>query len=194
MRHKIIPATAPPRIPTLYMSQKDFKRAIIIGIDILKNDRIKKDPEGFSSVDELCEMIKNSNKNLNYINRNHIIEFFFKDKNRKILISGLDRIKYKEIRYVKPPDILYFGTLEHLLPKMKVAGIRSNTKGYIKLYDTPEKAKNFAQKFIEKDDNVVTLTIDAKSAFSDGLKFSTFKEGEFIIIRVNKKYILRDHK
>lgn len=180
------------KIPTLYMSHRDFKKAIITGIDILQSDRIKKDSEGFSSIDELCEMIKTSNEKLNYINRNHIIEFFFKDRDRKILVSGLDRIKYKEIRYVKPPDILYFGTLEYLVPKMKMAGIRSNTKGYIKLYDTPEKAKDFAQKFIENNDKVVTLTIDAKSAFSNGLKFSTFKEGEYIIVNVNKKYILKD--
>lgn len=190
MGHKISAA----KIPTLYMSHRDFKKAIISGINILQNNGIKKDHEGFSSIDELCEIIKKSDDKLGYINRNHIIEFFFKDRDRKILISGLDKIKYKEIRYVKPPDILYFGTLEHLLPKMKIAGIRSNTKGYIKLYDTPEKAMTFAQKFIkiEEKDKITTITIDAQSAFSDGLKFSTFKEGEYIIVYVNKKYILKD--
>lgn len=177
------------RIPTLYPTHKEVFRVMDVAIEILKGDTLKKDSEGFISIDELCLLLKSKDSSLGYLNRNHIVEFFFKDTERKVLISGIDRIKYKEVKYVQPPEILYFGTVTNFISKMRESGIRSNTKGYVKLYDTPEKACAFAQKFARVGERTASIAIDASRAFSDGLKFSTFQDGEFIVVQVNKKYI-----
>jgi len=182
--------TSSYRIPTLFPTHKDLLVALNIGINILKNEDIKKDKDGFCLIEDLCNAIKEKNSNFGYINRNHVIEFFFKDTEKKILISGTDRIKYKKITYVQPPDILFFGTIEALIPKMKTHGIRSNTKGYLKLYSTPEKACEFAKKFARIGEKTTFLKINAKQAFSDGLKFSTYLENEYIVVQIYPGYIL----
>lgn len=179
---------------TLYKNQKDLKNAITSVIEFLNPnnpENLTMDKDGFFSVLEVCEVLKEKHPELSYINRNHIIELFFKDRDRKILINEENQIKYKEIRYVQPPDVLYFGTLKNLSERMVSSGLKSKTKGYIKLYDTPEKAKNFASKFaVRDDDEVVVMEIDAAGAFSEGMKFSTYNEGEYIIVRVDRKFIL----
>jgi len=183
---------------TLYKSQDDMRKALFMTIDALqgkpancpKGQEPESDQDGFYKIDSICDVLK-SDPGLSYINRNHVVELFFKDKDRKILINGEDRIKYKEIKYVMPPDILYFGTLENLIPRMMTSGLHSSTKGYIKLYGTEERAKEFGSKFAERpSDKVVILKIDAKAAFTDGLRFSTYTADEFIVVRIDSKYIL----
>ncbi|MBD3261273.1 MAG: hypothetical protein GF334_06245 [Candidatus Altiarchaeales archaeon] len=187
---------------TLYKSQDDMMKALFATIDLLqgkipeamegKEEALKigsyvKDEEGFYSIDAITEAVQSL---LPYINRNHIVELYFKDRDRKILINGSDRIKYKEVRYVKPPDTLYFGTIENLVDRMREGGLRSTTKGYVKLYDTPEGAFTFGGKFATREgDKVVALAVDAGAAFTDGLKFSTYIKGEYIAVRVDKKYL-----
>lgn len=180
----------PNRLPTLFPTHKEANRALTVALDILKGNEIIKDEQGFCLISDLCQAIINKDGSFAYINRNHIIEFFFKDADHKVLISGEDKIKYKEIRYVKPPKYLYFGTVEKFAPKMKLNGIRSNTKGYIKLYATEKEACEFASKFAWENEVTVALKVDAEKAFSEGLKFSTFKDDEFIVVQVNKAYIL----
>lgn len=177
------------RLPTLYPTQKEASRALDIAVDLLKGDRLKKDKEGFCLIEDLCKEITKINNSFGYMNRNHVIELFFRDPDRKILISGVDRIKYKEIRYVLPPDTLYFGTIDNFVGRMKEHGIRSNTKGYIKLYENPQEACKFAEKFVREGERTVALEIDSKRAFSDGLKFSTFKEGEYIVVQLLSRYV-----
>jgi RNA:NAD 2'-phosphotransferase (TPT1/KptA family) len=127
---------------------------------------------------------------MSYMNRNHIVELFFKDRDRKILISGTDDIKYKEVRYVQPPTTLYFGTLAHLTDRMTHNGIKSTTKGYLKLYDTKELAQEFAKRFVQRDDDkIVVIEVNALAAFTDGMRFSTYKDHEYIVVRIDKKYI-----
>lgn len=186
--------TSMNRLPTLYPTYKESSRAISIGIDLLINGDIETDEKGFCLIEDLCNKIKEKDSSFGYLNRNHIIEFFFKDTRRKILISGRDKIKYKNIRYVQPPQTLYFGTINSFSYKMRKYGIRSNTKGYIKLYETPEKACEFAQKFVKRGEETIAIAIDAEKAFSEGLKFSTFIDGEYIVVQLNKRYILSDNR
>lgn len=124
------------------------------------------------------------------MNHNHVVELYFKDTNRKILISDYDKIRYKQVKYVQPPAILYFGTLSGLISRMQASGIHSSTKGYIKLYDSKETAADFARKFISKPgDKVSVLEINTGAAFSDGLRFSVYKPGEFIVVKIESKYL-----
>lgn len=177
-------------LQTLFMSQEHLKSALKLTTDLLNSSTIKKDTDGLCSIDELCEKLKSLDPHLYYINRNHVVELYFKDSERKIFICGYDGIKYKEIRYVQPPDILYFGTIERLVERMKKSGIKSMTKGYLKLYSTPEGAVEFAGKFVSNPaDKIVVLAINAIAAFTSGMKFSTFKPNEYIVVRLDSKFI-----
>jgi len=199
--------------PTLFKSSADLKTALLCSIDILKSVADKCDgencagsleifdnegrsyslpynQEAFVPIPAMREVVVFLHPYLDYINDNHVVEFFFKDRDQKILINGENQIKYKIVRYVQPPDTLYFGTLENLAGRMRETGLRSHTKKYIKLYDTPEMANDFASKFATREgDRVEILEINAAKAFSEGMKFSTYKPGEYIIVRVDRKYI-----
>lgn len=178
-------------IATLYNSPTDLNAALITGVSLLKtkNPAISWDKSGCCKISELCEIIKNKMPFLSYISKNHIIELFFKDKKHKIMISK-DIIKYRIKKIVQPPDTLYFGTLYNLGKKMVEKGVYSNTRGYVKLYSNPELAKKFASKFvIQNKDKVISLIIDAKKAYSDGIVFSTYNKNEYIVSNIDKEYI-----
>lgn len=176
------------KIPTLYRNQEELNKALSIVKGALSDsDMLYKDLEGFVQISDVVELLK---KTFEYVNSTHVIELFFKDNEGKILINGDDRIKYKVVKFVKPPKKLYFGTLENMRSRMLEHGLKSNTKGYIKLYDTEDRAILFASKFATKDgDKIITLSVDAETAFSDGLKFSTYIDGEYIVVKVDKKYL-----
>lgn len=189
---------SPRTLQTLYRNQSDLKRVLEIVVEALKKAQdgedspLMVDEEGFCRIDDTVSFLKGI-EGLDYINYSHIIELFFKDPDRKILINGDDRIKFKSVRYVKPPEVLYFGTIENLKGRMLESGIRSRTKGYIKLYATESQAIAFATKFAtSSDDKIITLEIDSEKAFSDGLKFSTYIDGEFIVVLVDKKYLMNN--
>ena len=182
--------------PTLYRNQADLKRALeIVTQDLIhaqenKHPVLGSDNEGFCQIDDVVTFLQGV-EDFDYINRTHIIELFFKDPERKILINGDDRIKYKTVKYVKPPQTLYLGTIENLKSRIMESGFRSRTKGYVKLYESVERALSFAAKFAtDPNDRLVTIAVDADKAFSEGLKFSTYEDGQYIVVQVDKKYLI----
>jgi len=182
-------------LPTLFRNKEDLKGAVntvknlLIDIQEGNSDILEPDTEGFVKIRDVAEYLRGY---LDYVNTTHIIEIFFKDPDKKILINSEDRVKYKVVKFVKPPERLFFGTIEKLKDKMLDSGLRSKTKGYIKLYDTEDRAIDFASKFAtDPDDKVTTIIVDAEKAFSDGSKFSTYIEGEYITSQVNEKYLLK---
>jgi len=177
---------------SLFPNQNDLNMALITTVHMLRDNiyDLKKDTEDYFQVTDVCEALKRRMPFLSYMDRNYMVELFFKDKQRKIIFKNPTLIKYKFKLYISPPDILYFGTLTKLAEKMKNKGIFSSTKKYIKLYISKEDAENFAKKFaIHKDDSISVLGIDAKSAYDNGVRFSTYEEGEFIVSEVKKEYI-----
>jgi RNA:NAD 2'-phosphotransferase (TPT1/KptA family) len=70
------------------------------------------------------------------------------------------------------------------------SGLKSKTKGFLKLYSTMEDAKEFAKQFANREGDVlVALEVDANRAFTEGTKFSTHKDGEYIVVRVDSHCI-----
>lgn len=185
---------------SFFRSHYDMVNALFIVVDVLRdfsNDdenahkALKCYRDGLCRIDEVCNYIKEKNENLSYVDRDHIIELFFKDRERRILIVDKDYVQYRKVSYVQPPDYLYFGTVKNLVDRMTTYGIKSRTKGFVKLYSTPEQARGFAEQFATREgDIIVTLKVNAKAAFSTGTKFSTHKEGEYIAVRIDKRYIL----
>jgi RNA:NAD 2'-phosphotransferase (TPT1/KptA family) len=178
------------RSSSLFPNFYEFKRVLELCVKVLQMEDIKKDEEGFYDLNYLCEKLKKEDKNLTYLTTSHIIELFIRDPKKRILITNDNKIKYKNIKYVQPPEILYFGTTNTLLEKMKKNGIKSVTKGYIKLFLDPKEALEFAKKFVKEQEQVTYLSIKAKEAFENGIRFSSFKDGIYIVTKIDKNYIL----
>lgn len=179
-------------LATLFNSPTDLSAALIQSVHLLKNKApgIICDAKGYCKVTDLCAVLKTRMPFLSYIGRNHIVELFFKDKQRKIIFNGPDLVKYKIKRMIEPPDVLYFGTLQNLARKMAERGIYSGTKRYIKLYADKSKAVKFASKFAtQAKDKTVALPIDAKKAYENGVRFSSYEEGEFVVSQIDKEFI-----
>lgn len=180
-------------LATLFHTPTDLSAALISAVHILKNraPNVSFDSNGYCKINEVCEALKKRMPFLSYIDRNHIVELFFKDNQHKVIFNGQDLIKYKIKKVIEPPDILYFGTLWNLARKMRNRGIFSSTKKYIKLYESPERAQLFASKFAtQSKDRIIALGIDAKSAYKCGTKFSTYEDGEFIVSKIEKEHII----
>lgn len=180
-------------VASLYENPTDLNSALITAVHLLmnKDKSLDCDKSGYCYLEKLSEAITIKMPYLSYINSNHIVELFFKDKYRKIMLYGPDKIKYKIKRIVEPPEVLYFGTLLNLSRKMRAQGIFSSTKHYIKLYKNKDKAMEKAAKFVTQPrDKLITMKIDAKQAYSDGVKFLTYEDGEYIVSEVKKEYIL----
>ena len=177
---------------SLFQNSNDLKSALIITVHLLRDNlaSLPRDEGGYYHINDICEILKKRMPFLQYINKNHIVELFFKDKFRNIIFKNDTYLKYKLKVYKDPPEELFFGTLTNLALKMKDKGIFSSTKRYIKLYTTVEGAKNFATKFMtNKSDTLSVLTVDAKKAYDSGVRFSTYSEGEFIVAEVKKEFI-----
>jgi RNA:NAD 2'-phosphotransferase (TPT1/KptA family) len=184
-------------LATLFHSPTDLSAALISAVHILKNKdpHVPFDLNGYCKVEELCVALKKRMPFLSYLDRNHIVELFFKDSQHKIVFNGQDLIKYKIKKVVEPPDVLYFGTLWNLARKMKDRGIFSSTKKYIKLYGSRDRALQYAAKFAtQSKDKVVALNIDSKSAYQKGTRFSTYEDGEYIVSKIEKEHILWPEK
>lgn len=178
------------RSSSLFPNFYEFKKALETCIEVLKDSELEKDEDGFCNIDFFCQKLKEKDKSLSYITSSHIVELFIRDPKKRILMSKDSKVKYKNIKYVKPPELLFFGTTSNLLNKIKENGIKSTTKGYIKLFHSPAEALKYAEKFVTKDNQTVYLTIKAVKAFEEGTRFSTFKEGIYITKIIDKKYIL----
>jgi len=184
---------------SFYKTSRDLNKAICLVVPELKkaleggSGYLNLDPEGYCSIKEVVSFLK---KEIPYVNSTHVLELFFKDKQKKIVIKGEDLIKYRLVHFIRPPNILFFGTLSHLECRILDSGILSKTKGYIKLYDTKEKAKSFASKFLTpgQDEEVVIINVDSKAASLGGVKFSTFIDGEYIVAQIDKIYISKNKK
>lgn len=179
-------------VATIFNSPTDMNSALISAVHILKNKEriVSFDKSGYCSPDDLIKGIVDKMPYLSYLNRNHIVELVLKDKHRKMIFNGQDKIKYKVKKVVEPPEVLYFGTLSNLSKKMMENGIYSGTKHYLKLYSEKDRALNLAAKFIKmQSQKLVVLKIDAKKAHDEGLKFCTYVDGEYIVPEIKKEYI-----
>lgn len=183
---------------SFYKSRNDMLQALFITVNTLKQIKdkgvvpngIQVERDNLVKIENLVEYIKNTEPRLSYINRDHIVELFFKDRDRRLLIVDKDYVQYRFVTYVQPPETLYFGTVKNLAERMSLSGLKSKTKGFIKLYSTIEGAKDFAKQFATREgDILVALQVDAAGAFTEGTKFSTHKDGEYIVVRIDPRHI-----
>lgn len=96
---------------TFYKSQKDLDLALTATVEILKSASayLPKESDGFFPISYICSTLKDKIPHLHYINRNHIVEFYFKDLVRKVQFKDETYIKYDTNTLVQPSEILHIG-------------------------------------------------------------------------------------
>lgn len=183
-------------MPTFYDSRNTLNKVLCIAYKVLrdKSHPLMKE-DGFISIDEFCLFLRENYKSIipKYLNRNHIIELYFKDKTKSIMIRGENKIRLREKAYICPPDILYFGTLKSISKIYLKNGIKSFTKGYIKLHRTSEEACGYAIKFLKdkRRDTTCSIKVDAKRAYKDGVRFTAYDDSGVLIVKeLDKLFIL----
>jgi RNA:NAD 2'-phosphotransferase (TPT1/KptA family) len=158
-------------IQSLFKNDRDYTRSVQVIMERLRSR------DNTAGVGELVEAIVTVAP---YANRNHIAEVVIRE--RGLMFRGEDTVVKRVVKYVTPPDELWFGTVEGLAHKFRRNGARSNTKGYVKLYSSRESATKNAEKFVRDGDCATALLVDAKSMIEiDGCAFSTYEEGEFCV-------------
>lgn len=92
-------------------------------------------------------------------------------------------IDYREI---VPPDVLYHGTAPRFLDSIKHKGILPMERQKVCLSTNPKTAKAVALRHDHK--HYVIITIDAKRAFDDGVKFYRGNDETILTDKVDPKY------
>ena len=148
-----------------------------------------KGEEGMYESGKVLEAITDQNPELSYLDENHLAELFLRDP------EGLLRVEYDTVgrrtdNFVKPPEVLYFGTTERYKDDMRKRGIVSKSKGFVRLFEYEEDALSFSKRF---EGEGCTLLIDAKSAYSRGITFSASgREGEYLTTMISPIYIIHE--
>lgn len=145
---------------------------------------------GLCHLADLVEALQEDNLDFDYLTSAHLIECYLREPEEMYrLEEGLLGLCLDN--KVSPPGVLYFGTVESFRARMSRRGIMSQSRRYIKLYDTEEAALGFSVRFSSDGDPACTLTIDAASAYRDGVDFSASAvEGEYFTAQISPRYIL----
>lgn len=124
---------------------------------------------------DLHEMIETSEKKRHEIKDGKIKAFYGHSVPMKIL---------KEEKM--PPDILYHGTPRRFVQSIKEKGLLPQSRQYVHLSQDVETARTVGKR---RDDKPCILVIDAKVAWSEGVKFYIGNEKVWLADEVPSQYI-----
>lgn len=153
---------------------------------------VRIDGEGWCNIEELIIGI---NKKGYKINRDDI-ERIVKEDNKQRYSFNEDKSKIRAnqghsipvdlgLKEVKPPDVLYHGTAEHVLAKILASGIKKQSRQYVHLSKDEETALVVGK----RHGKPVILKIDSKMMYEDGIMFFISENGIWLTDFVDKKYI-----
>ena len=91
-----------------------------------------------------------------------------------------------ELKETTPPDILYHGTAETMVPAILKEGIIKVSRLYVHLSQTEETAVNVGK----RHGKPTVLRIDAKQMSEDGIKFYLSNNGVWLTDFVSPIYII----
>lgn len=97
--------------PTLFKNETDLATVMVSAVEAISDFNVTKpvDSEGFYPIKFLCDFLRNKHPHISYLNRNHIVEFYFKDLAREIQFKGENQIRYDAFKPVDNSEILKDG-------------------------------------------------------------------------------------
>lgn len=151
------------------------------------------DSQGWVDVGNLIAALKKKER-YHSLTKQDIIEmmqasekkrFEIKDNNIRALYGHTVEVRIEK-EAVKPPDILYHGTAHRFLDNIFEQGLISKGRQYVHLSQDKETATAVGRR---RDPNPVILSIDAKTAWKDGVKFYHGNETVWLADSIPPKYI-----
>ena len=150
------------------------------------------DKNGWADVKELLEKAQMDIKTLEkVVATNDKKRFAFNDDKTKIRASQGHSIKVNlELKPVKPPDILYHGTVDKYMLSIVKKGLIKGKRQHVHLSEDMETANKVGSRRGEP----LILMIDAKSMFLVGHKFFLSKNEVWLTDHISPKYITESKK
>lgn len=156
------------------------------------------DKQGWVSVDELLNNLKNQSKDFkiisfeilkNIVNTNNKKRFIIENRNGQNYIRANQGHSLKNIdlglECKRPPDILYHGTGEKYVSSILKKGLIKKSRQHVHL----SLIKEIAEKIGLRHGNPVIFIVDSKQMFEDGCIFYLSENGVWLTDFVDKKYL-----
>ena len=153
---------------------------------------LKIDEHGWVEVDQLLKGINDSGRYISkemldiIVNTNNKKRYQYNDDQTKIRANQGHSIKVDvELQEKVPPDVLYHGTAQKYLDKIKKSGIRKMNRLYVHLSKDIQTAINVGKRHGQP----IVLVIDTKKMLRDGYKFYYSYNGVWLCDDIAYSYI-----
>lgn len=153
---------------------------------------LKIDEHGWVEVDQLLKGINDSGRYISkemldiIVNTNNKKRYQYNDDQTKIRANQGHSIKVDvELQEKVPPDILYHGTAQKYLDKIKKSGIRKMNRLYVHLSKDIQTAINVGKRHGQP----IVLVIDTKKMLRDGYKFYYSYNGVWLCDDIAYSYV-----
>ena len=153
---------------------------------------LKIDEHGWVEVDQLLKGINDRGRYISkemldiIVNTNNKKRYQYNDDQTKIRANQGHSIKVDvELQEKVPPDILYHGTAQKYLDKIKKSGIRKMNRLYVHLSKDIQTAINVGKRHGQP----IVLVIDTKKMLRDGYKFYYSYNGVWLCDDIAYSYI-----
>lgn len=153
---------------------------------------LKIDEHGWANVDELLKGINNSGRYISKEMLNMIVEtndkkrYQYNNDHTKIRANQGHSIRVDvELHEKVPPDVLYHGTAQEYLDKIRKSGIRKMNRLYVHLSKDMETAMRVGKRHGQP----IVLIINTKAMINDGYKFYYSNNGVWLCDDIAYSYI-----
>lgn len=153
---------------------------------------LKIDEHGWANVDELLKGINNSGRYISKEMLNMIVEtndkkrYQYNNDHTKIRANQGHSIRVDvELHEKVPPDVLYHGTAQEYLDKIRKSGIRKMNRLYVHLSKDMETAMRVGKRHGQP----IVLIFNTKAMINDGYKFYYSNNGVWLCDNIAYSYI-----
>jgi putative RNA 2'-phosphotransferase len=153
---------------------------------------VQLDENGWVSVKELINGIKNKGVSINEVLLKEIVEgndkqrFIFSDDGLNIRANQGHSIEVDvQLNQVEPPEVLYHGTVQKFIENIKKEGLIKMNRLHVHL----SKDKETAVKVGSRRGQPIILEIDAASMHKEGISFFLSENGVWLTDFVSSDYI-----
>lgn len=153
---------------------------------------LKIDEHGWANVDDLLKGINNSGRYISkeildiIVNTNNKKRYQYNNDHTKIRANQGHSIKVDvELQEKVPPNILYHGTAQKYLDKIRESGIRKMNRLHVHLSKDIETAINVGKRHGQP----IVLVINTEAMIKDGFKFYYSNNGVWLCDDIDYSYV-----
>ncbi|WP_455684251.1 RNA 2'-phosphotransferase [Thomasclavelia sp.] len=153
---------------------------------------LKIDEHGWANVDDLLKGINNNGRYISkeildiIVNTNNKKRYQYNNDHTKIRANQGHSIKVDvELQEKVPPNILYHGTAQKYLDKIRESGIRKMNRLYVHLSKDIETAINVGKRHGQP----IVLVINTEAMIKDGFKFYYSNNGVWLCDDIDYSYV-----